>query len=192
MRISQLALLGFGALCGLSSGCSKKQPAQGTAPSAAAHAPSAALPSSSAARADADADPAPSAHAAATPSAEPDTVTQASPTHEAAGPAGHVATAALEAVDGAKLRERHIARLKSDRSAVTLLQGEDALTLGQRLCEAVVPARPPETPVLVKPNLCGFDGFKNTAKSGGDDGVQGRVTDVEFTRGVVRARKSVV
>jgi uncharacterized protein (DUF362 family) len=44
--------------------------------------------------------------------------------------------------------------------------------------------------VLVKPNLCGFDGIKNPAKSGGDDGVQGRVTDAEFTRGVVRCLKA--
>ncbi|HEX2876376.1 MAG TPA: DUF362 domain-containing protein [Polyangiaceae bacterium] len=117
-------------------------------------------------------------------------MTHASPAYEAAGAAQRVPTAELEAVDGAKLREQHIARLRGDRSAVTLLQGEDALTLGQRLCEAVVPARSPETPVLVKPNLCGFDGFKNTAKSGGDDGVQGRVTDVEFTRGVVRCLKA--
>jgi uncharacterized protein (DUF362 family) len=126
--------------------------------------------------------PAPSA------SAEPDTVTQASPAHDTATTAPQVV--ALDKVDGAKLRQRHIERLKSDRSPVTLLAGESALELGQRLCEAVVPARPPQTPILVKPNLCGFDGFKNTAKSGGDDGVQGRVTDAEFTRGVLRCLKA--
>ncbi len=114
-------------------------------------------------------------------------MTQASPAY-AAGAA--VAATGLDKVDGKQLRERHIERLKRDRSAVTLLQGESALELGQRLCEAVVPARPPAMPVLVKPNLCGFDGFKNVAKSGGDDGVQGRVTDVEFTRGVVRCLKA--
>jgi uncharacterized protein (DUF362 family) len=114
-------------------------------------------------------------------------VTQASPAY---GAGAAVAAGELDKVDGKRLRERHIERLKSDRSAVTVLQGESALELGQRLCEAVVPARPPETPVLVKPNLCGFDGFKNVAKSGGDDGVQGRVTDVEFTRGVVRCLKA--
>jgi len=164
-------------LSGFSSGCSKKAVAiagAGATPVASA--------SASVAAAVASAVPA--------SSAEPDTVTQASPAHASATPPQQVDTAPLEAVDGAKLRQQHIERLKSDRSAVTVLQGEDALTLGQRLCEAVVPARPPETPVLVKPNLCGFDGFKNTAKSGGDDGVQGRVTDVEFTRGVVRCLKA--
>ena len=81
-------------------------------------------------------------------------------------------------------------RLRSDRSPVTVLAGESAVELGQRLCEAVVPARPADTPVLVKPNLCGFDGFKTVKKPGGDDGVAGRVTDVEFTRGVVRCLKA--
>jgi uncharacterized protein (DUF362 family) len=97
---------------------------------------------------------------------------------------------ALEQVDGAKLRQQHIDRLKRDRSAVTVLAGESALELGQRLCEAVVPKRAPATPILIKPNLCGFDGFKNPQKSGGDDGVAGRVTDAEFTRGVVRCLKA--
>jgi uncharacterized protein (DUF362 family) len=119
--------------------------------------------------------------------AEPDTVTQASPAY---GTGAAVAASELDKVDGAKLRQRHIERLKTDRSPVTVLQGESALTLGQHLCEAVVPARPAATPILIKPNLCGFDGFKNTAKSGGDDGVQGRVTDAEFTRGVVRCLKA--
>lgn len=113
-------------------------------------------------------------------------MSQASPTYAGGAP---VAPPSNRVVDGKQLREQHIARLKSDRSAVTVLAGESALELGQRLCEAVVPARPPETPVLVKPNLCGFDGFKNLQKSGGDDGVAGRVTDVEFTRGVVRCLK---
>lgn len=187
MRISLLAIVVFAVLSSLSSGCSKKHEAPRAASSGAA-APSVSSVASGAPSSIAGAaNPGASDAAAA---AEPDTVTQASATHEAAGTTRQVATAELEAVDGAKLREQHIARLKSDRSAVTLLQGEDALSLGQRLCEAVVPARPPETPVLVKPNLCGFDGFKNTAKSGGDDGVQGRVTDVEFTRGVVRCLKA--
>jgi uncharacterized protein (DUF362 family) len=96
----------------------------------------------------------------------------------------------VEQVDGATLRERHRERLRSDRSPVTVLAGESALELGQRLCEAVVPARPADAPVLVKPNLCGFDGFKTVKKPGGDDGVNGRVTDAEFTRGVVRCLKA--
>lgn len=118
---------------------------------------------------------------------EADTVSQASPVYDAGAP---VAASTLRQVDGAKLRAEHIARLKSDRSPVTVLAGESALELGQKLCEAVVPARPKDTPILVKPNLCGFDGFKNIQKSGGDDGVAGRVTDAEFTRGVVRCLKA--
>ncbi len=120
-------------------------------------------------------------------SAQPDTVSQASPAYDGGAP---VAASTLQQVDGAKLRQRHAERLRSDRSPVTVLAGESALELGQRLCEAVVPTRPPDTPVLVKPNLCGFDGFKTVKKPGGDDGVAGRVTDVEFTRGVVRCLKA--
>lgn len=135
----------------------------------------------------ASASAAPSATVQPSASAQPyeaDTVSQAS------APAGGAPVVAIEKVDGKRLRERHIERLKSDRSAVTVLRGESALELGRRLCEAVVPERPRDAPVLVKPNLCGFDGFKNTAKSGGDDGVQGRVTDAEFTRGVVQCLKA--
>lgn len=122
-------------------------------------------------------------------SADPDTVSQASPAYSTNAPEP-APPPPVETIDGAKLREQHIQRLKADRSPVTVLKGESALELGQRLCEAVVPARPPETPVLVKPNLCGFDGFKNPDKHGGDDGVAGRVTDAEFTRGVVRCLKA--
>ena len=57
-----------------------------------------------------------------------------------------------------------------------------------RICEAVVPKRPAATPVLVKPNLCGFDAMKDPATHGGDDGVRGRTTSVDFTRGVVDTR----
>jgi uncharacterized protein (DUF362 family) len=129
----------------------------------------------------------PPATPAPSSSAEPDTVSQASAAYDAGAP---VIALELERVDGAKLRQKHIERLKRDRSAVTLLKGESALELGQRLCEAVVPTRAKDTPILVKPNLCGFDGFKNIEKSGGDDGVAGRVTDAEFTRGVVRCLKA--
>jgi uncharacterized protein (DUF362 family) len=92
-------------------------------------------------------------------------------------------------VDGAALRKRHIERLKSDLSPVTVLRGGSALELGQRICEAVVPERPASTPILIKPNICGFDGIKDPAKSG-DDGVHGRVTDPEFVRGVLRCLKA--
>lgn len=35
---------------------------------------------------------------------------------------------------------------------------------------------------MIKPNICGFDGLKDAAKTG-DDGVKGRTTDPEFVRG---------
>jgi uncharacterized protein (DUF362 family) len=95
-----------------------------------------------------------------------------------------------DSVDGAALRKRHIERLKSDTSPVTVLTGQGPKDLGQRICEAVVPKRPPATPVLVKPNLCGYDSVKDPAKSGGDDGVTGRTTSAEFTRGVVQCLKA--
>ena len=93
-------------------------------------------------------------------------------------------------IDGAALRKLHVERLKADRSPVTVLRGESALELGQRICEAVVPHKPKHTPILLKPNLCGFDGIKDTEKSKGDDGISGRITDPEFTRGVVRCLKA--
>ncbi|HET9930088.1 MAG TPA: DUF362 domain-containing protein [Polyangiaceae bacterium] len=130
--------------------------------------------------------PAPAASAA--PSARAveraDTVTHASEPYDAGPP-----VVATSSVDGASLRARHIERLKSDRSPVTVLRGDGPLSLGQRICEAVVPARPKATPILLKPNICGFDGFKNVEKTG-DDGVSGRVTDAEFVRGVVRCLKA--
>lgn len=93
-------------------------------------------------------------------------------------------------VDGNALRERHRARISADTSAVTILQGGTSRELGRRLCEAVVPSRPRETPVLIKPNIGGFDWFKDPAKSGGDDGVRGRTTDPEFVRGIVQCLKA--
>lgn len=115
---------------------------------------------------------------------ESDVVSRASEAFDAGPP-----VLASTKVDGAALRKRHIERLKTDRSPVTVLAGESALELGQRICEAVVPARPKWTPILVKPNICGFDGFKNPEKSG-DDGVTGRITDAEFVRGVLRCLKA--
>jgi uncharacterized protein (DUF362 family) len=114
------------------------------------------------------------------PSAQPDVVTHASEVH--AGPPAR----GTGSVDGAALRKKHIERLERDRSPVTVLAGESALELGERICRAVVPTRPKWTPILIKPNICGFDGFKNPEKTGGDDGANGRVTDAEFVRGVVR------
>src|SRR6185436_6084242 len=61
---------------------------------------------------------------------------------------------------------------------------------GERLCREVVPQRPTETPVLLKPNIGGFDWFKDPTKTGGDDGVRGRITDPEFVRGVIRCLRA--
>jgi uncharacterized protein (DUF362 family) len=102
--------------------------------------------------------------------------------------AGPAVVAAGE-VDGAALRARTRARIAADRSPVTLLQGATALELGERICEASVPARPKDTPILIKPNMGGFEYFKDPATHGGDDGVRGRTTDPEFVRGIVRCLK---
>ncbi|WP_437928078.1 DUF362 domain-containing protein [Sorangium sp. So ce291] len=129
-----------------------------------------------------------SAHPAvptATPSASSDVVAGASQRYEA-GPS----VIASDSIDGAALRKRHVARLKADDSPVTVLRGQGPLELGKRICEAVVPRRPPATPVLLKPNLCGFDSVKDPAKHKGDDGVTGRVTQPEFVRGVVQCLKA--
>lgn len=97
---------------------------------------------------------------------------------------------APQAFDGARQRERTRKRLAADRSPVTVLRGDDPLELGRRLCEAVVPRRPAATPVLLKPNLGGFDWFKPVKEPGGDDGVRGRITQPEFVRGVIRCLKA--
>jgi uncharacterized protein (DUF362 family) len=94
------------------------------------------------------------------------------------------------AVDGHALRARNHARLLADRSPVTLLQGGSPRELGERLCKAVVPQRPKETPILIKPNLGGFEWFKDPAKNGGDDGLRGRITDPEFVRGIIVCLKA--
>jgi uncharacterized protein (DUF362 family) len=131
---------------------------------------------------------APVASAEPPASAAADVVSHASPAASAWPSSPPVVTGAR--VDGAALRKRHVARLRADRDPVTVLRGEGPADLGARLCEAVVPRRPPTTPVLLKPNLGGFDWFKDPAKSGGDDGVRGRITDPEFVRGVVRCLRA--
>src|SRR5215471_7219505 len=118
-------------------------------------------------------------------SSEPDVVSHASVVRDG-GPA--VMTAAK--VDGAALRKRHVARMKKDHSPVTILGGENALELGQRICDEVVPKRPSATPILIKPNICGFDNIKDPQKAGGDDNVRGRTTDPEFVRGIVRCMRA--
>ena len=93
-------------------------------------------------------------------------------------------------VDGAALRDKHRARLAHDHAAVTVLAGGTPNELGARLCDAVVPKRPPDQPVLIKPNLGGFNWFHDPKTHHGDDGVKGRITDPEFVRGVVQCLKA--
>jgi uncharacterized protein (DUF362 family) len=97
---------------------------------------------------------------------------------------------ATDAVDGDALRRRARARIAADHSAVTVLQGGTARELGERLCKAVVPARPKDAPILIKPNIGGIEWFKDPNRSQGDDGVRGRTTDSEFVRGIVRCLKA--
>jgi uncharacterized protein (DUF362 family) len=103
-------------------------------------------------------------------------------------PAGDPALVA-DAIDAEPFRARNRARISHDRSPVIVLQSHDphpARDLGKRLCEAVVPKKPPATPILLKPNIGGFDWFKDPAKSHGDNGLVGRITDPEFVRGVIQ------
>lgn len=122
------------------------------------------------------------------PDAAVDAVTQASTAWEDDKPVAPIGSNGK--VDGAALRAKNRARLAKDRAPVTVLQGDGPLSLGRRICEAVVPKRPAATPILLKPNLGGFDWFKDPAKSGGDDGVKGRITSPEFVRGVIRCLKA--
>jgi len=92
-------------------------------------------------------------------------------------------------VDAEALRKRAHARIESDTSAVHVLEGGTPFELGKRACEASVPKVPKETKILIKPNLGGFEWFKDPAQSGGDDGLRGRITDPEFSRGIVRCLK---
>jgi uncharacterized protein (DUF362 family) len=121
----------------------------------------------------------------APPAAKVDATSNASPKW-APGPA----VITKDSVDGNALRTRHRERLSRDRSPVTVLTGGTALELGTHLCEAVVPKRPPETPVLIKPNLGGFDWFHDPKTHHGDDGVKGRITDAEFVRGIIHCLKA--
>ena len=128
----------------------------------------------------------PSANPSAT-RAQPDTTSMAS-TYDDGG--GGPVKVVGETVDGDKLRARARARLSSDLAPVVVLRGGTAKELGERLCAAVVPMRAAETPILLKPNLGGFDSFKDPQASGGDDGVKGRITDPEFVRGVIQCLKA--
>ncbi len=134
---------------------------------------------------DAAPEPSPDAMPAPSPDATPDAVTRASPAWDAGVP---VVTAGT--VDGAALMARTRARLVADDSAVHLLTGGTAEDLGRRACEAAVPRVPADTPILLKPNIGGFNWFKNPKRSGGDDGLRGRTTDPAFVRGVIRCLKA--
>ena len=140
------------------------------------------VPSASAADA---ALPAPATSAAAVVPSATDVMSNASASWDA-GPA----VVASGAVDGNALRARNRARLAADHSAVTMLLGGSARELGERLCNQVVPQRPKDTPILIKPNLGGFEWFKDPRTNGGDDGVRGRITDPEFVRGIIKCLKS--
>lgn len=93
-------------------------------------------------------------------------------------------------VDAEALRKKAHARIDKDTSAVHVLEGGTARELGQRACEAAVPKRPADTKVLIKPNIGGFEWFKDPEKSGGDDGLHGRITDPEFVRGIIHCLKA--
>ena len=140
-------------------------------------------------------EPAPSRGSAVTPKVvdkpKPDTTTMASPVHTDPAVVVRVRDPGPELgpnkVDGAALRAKHRTRLAADRAPVTVLAGGTALELGERLCHAVVPKRPASTPVLIKPNMSGFNWFKGKPT---DNGVTGRTTDPEFVRGIVRCLKA--
>ena len=128
--------------------------------------------------------PLPATSAAAVVPSATDVMSNASGSWDA-GPA----VVASGAVDGNAFRARNHARLAADRSPVTMLVGGTARELGERLCNQVVPQRPRDTPILIKPNLGGFEWFKDPKTNGGDDGVRGRITDPEFVRGIIKCLK---
>ncbi len=129
-----------------------------------------------------------SASASASATLAADVISSASPTWTAreAGPP----PTTTDGVDGAALRARTRDRLAMDASPVTVLQGEGPFELGRRICEAKVPRVAAATPVLIKPNLGGFEWFKDPKANGGDDGLRGRITQPEFVRGIIRCLKA--
>lgn len=112
--------------------------------------------------------------------AAPDTVASAS---QRAGPRAEAAGV----LDTAPLVAEHHARMQRDRAApVVVLTDRDPLAAGRALCEAVVPRRPAETPVVLKPNLAGFQGRSAEVRTA----TSTRRTGTEFLRGVVRCLKA--
>ncbi|MCA9623300.1 MAG: DUF362 domain-containing protein, partial [Myxococcales bacterium] len=172
VRVSVLAL----AL----SACAPSPDAPVTPPAAAASTSSASSrPTSSAT---------PVASIAPPPPGTADAWTAASPVVETPEPAA--AVTADGRVDGDRLRRLHLDRLARDESPVVVLQGGTPRELGARLCEQVVPRRPSDTPVLLKPNVCGFQALRKVRAPEDDDGLRGRITDPEFTRGVIDCLKA--
>ena len=133
----------------------------------------------------------PSAIVSASPStsASADVTTHASSDLFLGDDAGSAASA-TGTLDGDALRKKHRARIAADGSPVTILTGGSSRELGQRICEAKVPRVAADTPILLKPNIGGFDWFKDPKKNDDDDGVRGRTTDPEFVRGVIRCLKA--
>jgi len=127
-----------------------------------------------------------SAAAAASPPASADVMSGASVVSE--GPGEKVLTQGQ--VDGAALRRHNVGRLKQTRWPVVVVKGGTAEQLGRRICEQVVPRRPATTPVLIKPNICGFHALKKRSRPDADDGMRGRITDPAFVRGVVTCLKA--
>src|SRR5262245_52719850 len=120
MPLAMRLLAGICVGIGLVSACSTKHDAADGGAATAAASPSGSTIVASTA---------PSAQA----SADPDAVSGAS--QREAEPSGPTVLGG-GTVDGAALRKRHIERLKSDTSPVTLLKGESALELGKAICEA--------------------------------------------------------
>lgn len=88
-------------------------------------------------------------------------------------------------VDGEALRARTRRRLEEDLSAVVGVRGGSRKELGERLCERVVPRRPEGTPILIRPNIGGFEGDVTH----GAEALRGHITEVDFVRGVIACLK---
>lgn len=82
---------------------------------------------------------------------------------------------------------RNRRRMAAARHApVHVLKAGAPVETGRLLCEKVVPWRPPETPVLLKPNLSGI----NRMKHGMDNGIELRTTGIGFLRGVIHCLRA--
>ncbi len=115
----------------------------------------------------------------------PDETSSASP-HHTSEPAAPTVPMTDEIGVDAMVRRNH-ERMRAMREApVHVIAERDPIEAGRRLCEAVVPQRPAATPVLIKPNLSGFDMMRERI----DNGVELRTTGVDFLRGIVRCLRA--